>query len=115
MSGVDNQNLRAIERAQHIEQSLIDLLTTFRGERTSARQQYGLDLLKYIGQPYTEELERDIIADIYTSINDWEPRILIASCVVKPTSEPGATFKLLLTYIDVEDITRQVNSLETTL
>ena len=114
MAGVNNQNLEPLERQRHIEQSLVDLLTTIRGERTAGRQNYGLDFLKYIGRQYSVQLISEIIDDVIETITFWEPRVNIVN--VTPLHPGGQVdqenLKISVTYTDIEDVNRTIRELE---
>jgi len=69
---------RAITDAEHIRQSVGDILRTPVGSRVM-RRDYGSLLSAMIDQPQTPALELQIKVACYMAILKWEPRITLMS------------------------------------
>jgi len=69
---------RAITDAEHIRQSVGDILRTPVGSRVM-RRDYGSLLSAMIDQPQTPALELQIKVACYMAILKWEPRITLTS------------------------------------
>jgi len=69
---------RAITDAEHISQSVGDILRTPVGSRVM-RRDYGSLLSAMIDQPQTPALELQIKVACYMAILKWEPRITLTS------------------------------------
>ncbi|MGP3592657.1 GPW/gp25 family protein [Vagococcus sp. WN89Y] len=76
--GMSRTNGRTITDAEHISQSLSDILRTPVGSRVM-RRDYGSLLSAMIDQPQTPALELQIMAACYMAVLKWEPRITLTS------------------------------------
>ena len=72
--GMSRSTGRALTDAEHISQSLSDILRTPVGSRVM-RRDYGSLLSSLIDQPQTPALELQIMAACYMAILKWEPRV----------------------------------------
>ena len=76
--GISRTTGRAITDAEHIRQSVSDILLTPVGSRVM-RRDYGSLLSSMIDQPQTPALELQIKAACYMAILKWEPRVKLTS------------------------------------
>lgn len=76
--GMNRNSGRAITDAEHIRQSVGDILRTPVGSRVM-RRDYGSLLSAMIDQPQTPALELQIKVACYMAILKWEPRITLTS------------------------------------
>lgn len=76
--GMNRNTGRAITDADHISQSVGDILRTPVGSRVM-RRDYGSLLSAMIDQPQTPALELQIKVACYMAILKWEPRITLTS------------------------------------
>lgn len=76
--GMNRTDGRTITDAEHISQSLSDILRTPVGSRVM-RRDYGSLLSAMIDQPQTPALELQIMAACYMAVLKWEPRITLTS------------------------------------
>lgn len=76
--GMNRNTGRAITDAEHISQSVGDILRTPVGSRVM-RRDYGSLLSALIDQPQSPALELQIKVACYMAILKWEPRITLTS------------------------------------
>ncbi|WP_342323507.1 GPW/gp25 family protein [Kosakonia sp. BYX6] len=76
--GMSRSTGGAITDAEHISQSLSDILRTPVGSRVM-RRDYGSLLSSMIDQPQTPALELQIKVACYFSVLKWEPRITLSA------------------------------------
>lgn len=76
--GMNRNTGRAITDADHISQSVGDILRTPVGSRVM-RRDYGSLLSAMIDQPQTAALELQIKVACYMALLKWEPRITLTS------------------------------------
>lgn len=76
--GMSRTDGRMLTDAEHISQSLGDILRTPVGTRVM-RREYGSLLFDMIDQPQTPALELQIKVAIYMAVLRWEPRISLTS------------------------------------
>ncbi|ELI8163616.1 GPW/gp25 family protein, partial [Yersinia enterocolitica] len=72
--GMNRNTGRAITDADHISQSIADILITPVGSRVM-RRAYGSLLSELIDQPQNPALRLQIMAASYSAILRWEPRV----------------------------------------
>lgn len=76
--GMSRSTGRALTDAEHISQSLSDILRTPVGSRVM-RRDYGSLLSSLIDQPQTPALELQIKVACYFAVLKWEPRITLSA------------------------------------
>lgn len=74
--GMSRSDGRTLSDADHISQSLADILRTPVGSRVM-RREYGSLLSSMIDQPQTPALELQIKVACYFAVLKWEPRITL--------------------------------------
>lgn len=74
--GVDSRTgkIKTTNLSEDIKQSIIILLNTTRGERLK-HSSYGTDLNRFVFEPISYSLIREIKEEINSSLNYWEKRI----------------------------------------
>lgn len=77
MSGINRHTGRALDGGAHLGQSIIDVLSTPRGEMATLRD-YGSDVPGLIGQPMNGETMVDLFMATAEALDLWEPRIDLA-------------------------------------
>ena len=76
--GMNRQTGLSISEAEHIRQSVRDILVTPVGSRVM-RREYGSLLSQMIDQPQTPALELQIKVACYMAVLKWEPRVTLSS------------------------------------
>ena len=98
--GMNCNTGKAISDAEHIRQSIQDILTTPRGSRVM-RRDYGSDLFELIDQPHSAALRLQLMAAIVMALSAWEPRIRITQIDIQAAQANGkATVTLTATRVD---------------
>lgn len=95
MTGMNNQNGRAISGIDHILQSVRDILTTPIGSRVM-RREYGSLLPDLMDQPLNEAILLRAYAASVIAITRWEPRISVQTIrrSVSSSTPGAATFAI---------------------
>ncbi|WP_243078909.1 GPW/gp25 family protein [Pantoea sp. MQR6] len=75
-TGMNQQTGKAITDADHIRQSVRDILLTPEGSRI-ARREYGSLLFKLIDDPQNPATKLQVMAATYSALSRWEPRITL--------------------------------------
>ena len=76
--GMSRSSGEALTDAEHINQSIGDILRTPIGSRVM-RRSYGSMLSQLIDQPQTPALELQIKAACYMALLKWEPRVTLTA------------------------------------
>ena len=76
--GMNSQTGLAISEADHIRQSVRDILVTPVGSRVM-RREYGSLLSALIDMPQNPALRLQIMVACYSAIQKWEPRIRLTA------------------------------------
>lgn len=85
---------RSISEADHLTQSIADILTTPKGSRVM-RRDYGSRLPDLIDAPINGETVIDVIAETADALDLWEPRLRLRR--VEITTARAGTMSLVLT------------------
>ena len=89
--GMNSQTGLSISEADHIRQSVRDILVTPVGSRVM-RHEYGSLLSALIDQPQTPALRLQIMAACYSAIQKWEPRVSLSTIIFEHPNDDGALF-----------------------
>ncbi|EOC0418872.1 GPW/gp25 family protein [Cronobacter malonaticus] len=81
-TGMSRNHGRAVTDAEHISQSLSDILRTPVGSRIM-RRDYGSLLSAMIDQPQTPALEMQLMVACYMAVLKWEPRVSLTSVITE--------------------------------
>lgn len=76
--GMNRQTGLSLSEADHIRQSVRDILVTPIGSRVM-RRDYGSLLAAMIDRPQSPALRLQIMAACYSAIQKWEPRISLTA------------------------------------
>ncbi|HEL4252893.1 TPA: GPW/gp25 family protein [Stenotrophomonas maltophilia] len=89
MRGMSATTGRAIEGAEHLVQSVNDVLTTPLNTRVM-RRDYGSLMPELIDQPFTGQTRTLLYGAVATALMRWEPRIRISKLSISQGDAPGA-------------------------
>jgi phage baseplate assembly protein W len=90
---------KPLSDADHLRQSIRDVLSTRIGTRTMLRD-YGSNIPELVDQPINRSTIAAIRADVINALNIWEPRMRIDRVVLSEVLASGSiTFDLDLTYL----------------
>ncbi|EQC1080835.1 MULTISPECIES: GPW/gp25 family protein [Enterobacter] len=91
--GMNQDNGKAISDADHLRQSVRDILLTPQGSRI-ARREYGSLLSALIDQPQNPALRLQIMAAVYVSLSRWEPRLTLDSITTNSSFDGSMVVEL---------------------
>ena len=74
--GLSARDGRAIDGIDHLRQSIVDILTTYPGERIM-RPQYGSRIRDLIDRPVNAQWLADLYFNTAHAITRWEPRVRV--------------------------------------
>ncbi len=86
--GTDRQTGTVRTEHQHIEQSIMDILTTRVGTRVM-RRDYGSILPDLVDKPLNDEGLMKMMAATAIAIMQWEPRVKLTRVLVEPDELSG--------------------------
>lgn len=86
MSGLSRHNMRLIDEASHLAQSISDILSTPKGSRV-LRRDYGSNLPRLIDAPLNGETLVDVYAETAEALELWEPRIQLRRVEISDLTE----------------------------
>lgn len=89
MRGMDATTGRALDGADHLRQSIADILTTPIGTRVM-RRDYGSLIPELIDQPFNGATRMKLYGATATALMRWEPRIRLSRIELVPGAAPGA-------------------------
>lgn len=89
--GMNSHTGLSISEADHIRQSVCDILVTPVGSRVM-RREYGSLLSALIDQPQTPALRLQIMAACYSAIQKWEPRVTLSTITFERGEDDGALY-----------------------
>lgn len=88
MTGINNQTGKSMARADHIRQSITDILFTPIGTRV-CREDYGSMLPELIDHPQNGAMNLRLAAASYIAIMFWEPRVIVQRITSSDISTTG--------------------------
>ncbi|ENO3039734.1 GPW/gp25 family protein [Enterobacter ludwigii] len=89
--GMNSQTGLSISEAEHIRQSVRDILVTPIGSRVM-RREYGSLLAAMIDRPQSPALRLQIMAASYSAIQKWEPRISLTAITFERSENDGTLY-----------------------
>ena len=89
--GMNSQTGLSISEAEHIRQSVRDILVTPVGSRVM-RREYGSLLSALIDQPQTPALRLQIMAACYSAIQKGEPRVSLTTITFERSETDGGLY-----------------------
>lgn len=90
-TGMNSQTGLSISEAEHIRQSVSDILVTPVGSRVM-RREYGSLLAAMIDRPQSPALRLQIMAACYSAIQKWEPRISLTAIAFERSESDGTLY-----------------------
>lgn len=90
-TGMNSQTGLSISEAEHIRQSVRDILVTPVGSRVM-RREYGSLLAAMIDRPQSPALRLQIMAACYSAIQKWEPRISLTAIAFERSESDGTLY-----------------------
>lgn len=107
-TGMSRTTGSAITQADHIRQSVADILTTPLGTRVM-REDYGSLVPELIDHPQTKAMDLRLAAASFMAILRWEPRIKPTKLSVGVSSIDGRrTIDIQATGADVQNLAVQI-------
>ena len=85
--GLSARSARPIDGIDHLRQSILDILTTYPGERIM-RPEYGSRLRDLIDRPVNAQWLADLYFEVAHAIQRWEPRVRVQK-VASRIDAPG--------------------------
>lgn len=89
MLGMNRTTGGAIDGAQHLAQSITDILTTPIGSRVM-RRDYGSEIPALIDAPFSAHTRIRLYAATASALMRWEPRLQLTRVGMAPGDSPGA-------------------------
>jgi phage baseplate assembly protein W len=97
--GMNRETGKAVSDADHLRQSIRDILSTRIGTRTMLRD-YGSNIPELVDLPINQTTIAAIKADVINALNVWEPRMRVNKVTLTEILATGQlTFDLELTYL----------------
>lgn len=97
--GMNRETGKPVSDADHLRQSIRDILSTRIGTRTMLRD-YGSNIPELVDLPINQTTIAAIKADMINALNIWEPRMRVNRVVLSEVLASGAiTFDVYLTYL----------------
>jgi len=87
-SGIDARSGKRLDGAEHIKQSIRDILTTRIGTRVM-RREYGSRLPELIDNPMGELLKVELFAAVAEALVKWEPRFRLDRVYLQDATAEG--------------------------
>lgn len=98
LTGINKTDGTPLSGADHLRQSIYDILTTRRGERIM-RPEYGSKVHELLDNPCTQEFIVDLYYECLAAIHRWEPRVRVIRIAAELTV-PGQVNIDLTTYVE---------------
>lgn len=83
--GMSRETGKALQTLDHIQQSVLDILTTPIGSRVMNRA-YGSGLFALVDAPLNASTKLSLIAATHEALHRWEPRVAIDTVTVSGTA-----------------------------
>ena len=93
--GLSCDDARPIDGIDHLRQSILDILTTYPGERIM-RPEYGSRLRDLIDRPVNAQWLADLYFCVAQAITRWEPRVRVLRVAAAMPSPGHVTLDLTL-------------------
>lgn len=93
--GLSARSARPIDGIDHLRQSIIDILTTYPGERIM-RPEYGSRLRDLIDRPVNAQWLADLYFEVAYAIARWEPRVKVQRVAATMDTPGHVTLDLTL-------------------
>jgi phage baseplate assembly protein W len=93
--GLAARSARPIDGIDHLRQSILDILTTYPGERIM-RPEYGSRVRDLIDRPVNAQWLADLYFEVAFAIQRWEPRVRVVRVAAEMTTPGHVTLDLTL-------------------
>lgn len=93
--GLGARDGRAIDGVEHLRQSILDILSTYPGERIM-RPEYGSRVRDLIDRPVNAQWLADLYFNVAHAIARWEPRVRVLRVAAEMTTPGHVTLDLTL-------------------
>lgn len=93
--GLSARSARPIDGIDHLRQSIIDILTTYPGERIM-RPEYGSRVRDLIDRPVNAQWLADLYFEVAYAIARWEPRVKVQRVAARMETPGHVTLDLTL-------------------
>lgn len=93
--GLSSRSARPIDDIDHLRQSILDILTTYPGERIM-RPEYGSRLRDLIDRPVNAQWLADLYHEVAYAIQRWEPRVRVLRVAARMETPGHVTLDLTL-------------------
>lgn len=93
--GLAARDGRALDGIDHLRQSIVDILTTYPGERIM-RPEYGSRVRDLIDRPVNAQWLADLFFNVVHAIARWEPRVRVLRVAAEMTTPGHVTLDLTL-------------------
>lgn len=93
--GLSARDGRAIDGIDHLRQSIVDILTTYPGERIM-RPEYGSRIRDLIDRPVNGQWLADLYFEVAYAIARWEPRVKVQRVAARMETPGHVTLDLTL-------------------
>lgn len=93
--GLAARDGRALDGIDHLRQSIVDILTTYPGERIM-RPEYGSRVRDLIDRPVNAQWLADLYFNVAQAIARWEPRVRVLRVAAEMTTPGHVTLDLTL-------------------
>lgn len=111
MLGLNRNTGKALEGAEHVLQSIRDIITTPRGSRVMLRE-YGCAVPDMVDRPINELFEIELHASIAEALAKWEPRFRLTSVWISGRSPRGQVIIGIEGTIVASGVTSRLEGLE---
>lgn len=91
--GMNQDNGKTISDADHLRQSVRDILLTPQGSRI-ARREYGSLLSELIDQPQNPALRLQVMSAVYVALSRWEARLTLDSITINSSFDGSMVVEL---------------------
>jgi uncharacterized protein len=107
MEGMNRGTGTALDGFSHLQQSVVDILTTPKGTRVM-RREYGSDLPRLVDRPVNQSLLASIRAETVDALARWEPRLRCERVQLNQVGQGYVVMDLTFTYLpDGREVTLQ--------
>lgn len=93
--GLSSRSARPIDGIDHLRQSILDILSTYPGERIM-RPEYGSRLRDLIDRPVNAQWLADLYHEVAYAIHRWEPRVRVLRVAATMDTPGHVTLDLTL-------------------
>lgn len=93
--GLSSRSARPIDGIDHLRQSILDILSTYPGERIM-RPEYGSRIRDLIDRPVNAQWLADLYFEVAYAIACWEPRVKVQRVAARMDTPGHVTLDLTL-------------------